>query len=115
MPQKLAGPRIEPPVSVPIDSGTIAAASALPDPLDEPLGVRVKSHGLRAGPNPETTPLPIANSSRFNLPASTAPALASRSVIVDSLSGTAVAVTFEPLVVSSPLVARMSFGAYGMP
>ena len=84
MPQKLAGPRIEPPVSVPIDNGTIAAASALPDPLDDPLGERARSHGLRDGPNPDTTPLPMANSSRFTLPTSTAPALVSRSVIVDS-------------------------------
>ena len=84
MPQKLAGPRIDPPVSVPIDSGTIAAASALPDPLDEPLGVRARSQGLRAGPKPETTPLPMANSSRFSFPTSTAPARARRSVIVDS-------------------------------
>jgi hypothetical protein len=84
MPQKVAGPRMDPPVSVPIDSGTMCAASAAPDPLDDPAGLYARSQGLRAGPNPDTTPLPIANSSRFSLPTRTSPASASRAVIVDS-------------------------------
>ena len=39
MPQAAAGPRIEPPVSVPIERGTCRAASAAPEPEEEPEGV----------------------------------------------------------------------------
>ena len=55
-----------------LESGTSAAASAEPEPLDDPLGDRAGSHGLRAGPKPDTTPLPIAYSSRLSFPTSTA-------------------------------------------
>src|SRR5512135_851688 len=111
MPQFAAGARIDPPVSVPIDSGTMSAMSAAPEPPDE----YARSHGLRAGPNPDRTPLPIANSRRFSLPSMIAPARLSRVVMVDSYAGTQSAVTFDPFVVRIPCVARMSFGAYGKP
>ena len=38
MPHNDAGLRIEPPVSVPSAAGTRPAASATPEPLDEPPG-----------------------------------------------------------------------------
>src|SRR5213593_1602735 len=49
MPQKDAGPRIEPPVSEPIAQGASPAAMAAPEPLDEPPVKCSRFHGLRAG------------------------------------------------------------------
>ena len=49
MPQKLAGWRIEPPVSVPVAAGSRRAATAAAEPPDEPPGTRAASHGLRTG------------------------------------------------------------------
>ena len=43
MPQKAAGMRTEPPVSVPIAEGTSPAATATPEPLEEPPGARCTS------------------------------------------------------------------------
>ncbi len=40
MPQKAAGTRTEPPVSVPSASGTAPPATADAEPLDEPPGMR---------------------------------------------------------------------------
>ncbi len=47
------GPRIEPPVSSPIATRPKFAASALPDPPDDPLGLRVGSYALRITPAAE--------------------------------------------------------------
>ena len=49
MPQKLAGWRIEPPVSVPVAAGSRRAATAAAEPPDEPPGTRARSQGLRTG------------------------------------------------------------------
>jgi hypothetical protein len=50
IPHSAAGWRIEPPVSVPIDHGTLPAATAAAEPPDEPPGTRARSHGLSVGP-----------------------------------------------------------------
>jgi hypothetical protein len=50
-PQQAAGMRIEPPPSLPCAIGTMPAATAAPEPPDEPPGVRSRSQGLRVGPN----------------------------------------------------------------
>src|SRR5712691_6051632 len=50
MPQKCAGRRIEPPVSEPSAAGMSRAATAAPEPEEEPPVFRVTSHGLCAGP-----------------------------------------------------------------
>ena len=50
MPQKCAGQRIEPPMSLPSSSGVNPAATAAAAPPDEPPGVRVVSHGLLVVP-----------------------------------------------------------------
>ena len=64
MPHSAAGWRIEPPVSVPIDHGTVPAATAAAEPPDEPPGTRARSHGFSVGPNAEfSVDEPIANSS----------------------------------------------------
>ena len=49
-PQADEGMRIEPPPSPPEAIGTMRAATAAPDPPEEPPGVRSVSQGLRAGP-----------------------------------------------------------------
>ena len=49
MPVSDAGWRIEPPVSVPVATGTRRAATAAAEPPDEPPGTREVSHGLWAG------------------------------------------------------------------
>ena len=49
-PHSEAGTRIEPLVSEPRVSGTWPAATAAPEPPEEPPAVRVGSWGLRVGP-----------------------------------------------------------------
>ena len=46
MPQKLAGWRIEPPVSVPVAPATSPAATAAAEPPLDPPGTRLVSHGF---------------------------------------------------------------------
>ena len=84
MPQTAAGPRIDPPVSLPIVSGTMPAATAAPEPDDDPAAVNSRPHGFFTVPNPERIPLPVANSRRFSLPSRIAPAASSRSTSVAS-------------------------------
>ena len=75
MPVKLAGWRIEPPVSVPVAAGTRRAATAAAEPPDEPPGTRDTSHGFCTGRKAEfSLPEPIANSSQLSLPSVTMPA-----------------------------------------
>ena len=49
IPEKAAGPRIEPPVSEPREPAQRPAARAAPDPLLDPPGMCSRFHGLRAG------------------------------------------------------------------
>jgi len=49
-PQKCAGMRIDPPMSVPMPSGLARAATSAASPPLLPPGVREASHGLRAAP-----------------------------------------------------------------
>ena len=82
-PQRAAGWRIEPPVSVPIAQGAIPAATAAAEPPEDPPGTRVRSHGFRTGPNAQcSVEEPIANSSWLVLPSSGAPAVSRRSTTV---------------------------------
>ena len=91
-----------------------ATAAALP-PLDPP-GTRERSHGLCTGPYAEFSfEEPIANSSQFVLPTSTAPSPDSRVHAVQSYGGTYPSRIFEPHVVRMPFVARTSFSAIGTP
>ncbi len=87
-PHRAAGWRIEPPVSVPSDSGAIEAATAAAEPPLDPPGTRSRSHGLRVGPKAEfSVDDPIANSSMLVLPSSTRPALAQRRTTVAVYGG----------------------------
>ena len=49
MPQKDAGPRMEPPVHEPRAPIACPEATADPEPLEEPPVMWAKFHGLRAG------------------------------------------------------------------
>ena len=61
---------------------TMPAATEAAEPPEEPPGTRVRSTGLSTGPHAlYSFELPIANSSQFVLPTSTAPA--SRSRVID--------------------------------
>ena len=46
MPQYAAGERIDPPVSVPSAPAQRCAATAAPEPPEDPPGIRFKSQGL---------------------------------------------------------------------
>src|SRR3954454_24503774 len=88
-PHSAAGCRMDPPVSVPRDAIHSSAATAAADPPDDPPGMRVTSHGFRVIWNAEfSVELPIANSSMFNRPNTTAPADFSFSVTVASYGAT---------------------------
>src|SRR5256885_8327928 len=87
-PQRAAGWRMDPPVSVPraIIASPAATAAALPPEL--PPGTRSRSHGLRVGKYPEfSVELPIANSSQFVTPSITAPASKRRATAVAVYGG----------------------------
>src|SRR3972149_2284040 len=104
-PQNDAGPRIEPPVSDPSDAGTRPAASAAPEPLDDPPVKCSRCHGLRAGGHGTSNDgPPCANSCVASLPSSTAPASSSRCVVVASSDGILSMQILEPAEVRMPLV-----------
>src|SRR5688572_32853454 len=79
-----AGIRMEPAVSVPVAAMQRSAATAAPDPPDEPPGTRFWFQGLRAGG--EVTPL--ANSCVTVFPTMIAPALRNRLTTALSASAT---------------------------
>src|ERR1051326_1684467 len=83
--QNAEGPRIEPPVSLPVPPSTRPAATEAPVPLDEPPVKRVVSHGLRAGGQGRSKlGPPKANSCVASFPMTTAPA--SRSFFTENAS-----------------------------
>jgi hypothetical protein len=75
MPQHAAGPRIEPPVSVPVAPAHRKAATAAPEPPLDPPGERSSAHGFFVGPYHGLLVVePAANSWALHLPTRTAPA-----------------------------------------
>ena len=77
-PQKAAGWRMEPPVSLPREKGASRAATQAALPPEEPPGTRSRPRGLCVTWNALFSVVePMANSSRFVLPSSTQPALRS--------------------------------------
>src|SRR3954447_7942394 len=87
-PHNPAGCRIDPPVSVPIASGTIPAATAAAEPPLEPPGDRSRSQGLRVTWNAEfSVEPPMANSSKFVRPMSTLSAARNFAITVESYGG----------------------------
>ena len=107
---------MEPPVSVPIASGTCPAATeaALP-PLDPP-GVRVGSCGLRVAPNADVSVVaPMANSSRLALPTITPPAALIRRTSIASRVTDPAGNALEPQVIGMPRTATLSFTTRVLP
>src|ERR1051326_2147383 len=107
---------MDPPVSEPSAIGTIPAATAAADPPLDPPGIRSVAHGFRTGPNAEfSLDDPIANSSQFVFPMTTAPASSSRATAVASYGGTYCSSIFDDAVVRTPRVQRLSLSATGTP
>src|SRR5512146_3059654 len=105
VPQKPAGLRIEPPVSEPIAPMQSCAATAAPEPLDEPPGWYAVFHGLRAaGKGWSGVIAPCADSCEPRLPRMTAPAPCRRRTVSASIAGTYSFLRFEWPVVSTPAV-----------
>src|ERR1700733_3122297 len=105
MPLAAAGARIEPPVSLPRVAGENPAATAAPEPDDEPAGECSRFHGLRAGGNRTSQDgPPWANSQVAFFPNRTPPAATSFSWQKESLSGTLSARSFDIAVVRMPAV-----------
>src|SRR5262245_52159874 len=96
MPHIEAGLRTEPPVSVPSAAGTMPAASATPEPLDEPPGKCRPPQGLTAGGHGRSNDgPPMANSWVASLPIITPPAALSRAVTGASAEATLSRSTLE--------------------
>src|SRR5262249_24170647 len=73
-------------------------------------------HGFRVTPNAEfSVDDPIANSSQFVLPTTTAPAASSRATTVASYGGTYDSRMRDAAVVFTPRASRLSLSATGTP
>ena len=117
-PHHAAGSRTEPPVSVPIATGARPAATATPEPLEDPPGVlcTAGSHGLRGVPMCVFVPKPpIANSTVCVLPSTIMPAAISRSASVAVTGEIRSFQTLEPPVVTRPCMSTRSLSAIGTP
>src|SRR5882724_13361657 len=100
-----AGKRTEPPVSVPIAHGANPEATATPEPLLDPPGVRgtSASQGFHGVPMCWLVPQPpIANSTLWVLPITIIPAAMSFLASVAVVGETRSRQTFEPPVVTRP-------------
>src|SRR5581483_9946352 len=114
VPVKAAGWRIEPPVSVPVAARQRLAATAAAEPPEEPPGVNgvlapFRRQGEMTLPkNDVSFDEPIANSSQFVLPSSTAPSRHRLAVTVDSYVGVKLPRMCEHAVERTPRVQNMS-------
>ena len=114
----MQGRRTDPPVSVPTATGASPAATATPEPLDEPPGVRWtrRSQGFHGVPSSALVPYPpIANSTVWVLPSTIMPASTRRRARVAVTGETRPAHGFDPPVVTRPSSSTRSFSATGMP
>ncbi|MNT08205.1 hypothetical protein D3C72_1429400 [compost metagenome] len=117
-PFRAAGIRTEPPVSEPSAAGASPAATATPDPLDEPPGTRCcrRSQGLRGVPMTGFVPQPPnANSTMWVLPNITMPASSRRATAVDVTPLRRSRQASDPAVVTWPWISHRSFTATGTP
>ena len=118
MPHSDAGWRIDPPVSVPIAHGARHAATATPEPLLEPPGVRgvVRSHGFQGVPRCWFVPQPPkANSTVWVLPSTIMPCPIMRRAIVAVTAERRARWAAEPPMVIRPSSSTRSFSATGTP
>ena len=95
--------RSEPPMSLPVARVVLPAASAAPEPPDEPPGVTAKFHGLRVMPHSFDQVMEALENSGVVLRAWTiAPASSSRWTVMEVWSGTKSRSSSEPLLVGLP-------------
>jgi hypothetical protein len=84
-----AGMRSEPPVSEPVQTGSMSVASATAEPPDEPPGLSMGLNGLPVAPHTGLRLLaPAPNSGTLVLPTTTAPAARTRPTMTLSQVGT---------------------------
>src|ERR1700694_2118846 len=111
-PQQDAGMRIEPPMSVPMATVAIPAATAAALPPLDPPGVMPARHGLLvAGKIALVVPTAAASSGRLVLPRMAAPAARARGTAAVASSGTRSRHTGLPSVHGIPLTGRLSLTA----
>ena len=116
IPQKAAGMRIDPPMSVPSASGARPAATAAPEPPLDPPGVRSSRRGLRVTPNSSLEVWPHSQNGGFVVFAITiAPASRRRRTATASHLGTKSASTRVPIVAGAPRTQITSLTATGTP
>jgi hypothetical protein len=101
---------IEPPVWVATLSGTIRAATLTAEPLDEPLAVRERSHGLQVGEGSRPANWVVCTLPRMMAPASRSPAMH-----VASTPGSRSRNGSKLAQVGSPRVKMRSLTEIGMP
>ena len=115
-PQKCAGTRMLPPMSVPIPSGDMPEAMAAPSPPDEPPGVCFVLQGFALWPK---TGLRLSakrpSCDRFVRPMMIAPASRRTVTIAASRVARTAARPTTPKVVASPAMSRFSFTETGRP
>src|SRR5664280_2576465 len=115
-----AGHTMDPSVSVPTASGTSPAATAAPDPEDDPPALRSRAHGLATSPPVADQPLVdrsermLAHSDRLVEASTTAPASRSRPTSGASRAGRPRS-DAEPAAPGSPVTSMLSFTITGTP
>ena len=115
-PQKEAGIRIEPPVSLATASGTMPAATAAAEPPLDPPAMRSRSHGLRVDPRSAFwVVIPQPNSWERVVPTTTAPARRSAATMAASAVARRPASTIDPYVTSVSATSNSSFTPMGTP
>ena len=115
-PQKVAGMRTDPPVSLATAAGTMPEATAAADPPLEPPGTRPVFHGLRGlGRVACCEVIPQPNSWERVTPTITAPAARSRRTSSASTSDTRPARTSEPWSPVAPATSNSSLTPTGTP
>src|SRR5215813_880323 len=114
MPHIEAGLRTDPPVSVPRAAGTKPAATATPDPLEDPPEKWSRCQAFRAGGQGKSKDgPPMANSWVASLPTRTPPAACSRCVTTASVRARLSARILEWAVVGTPATVEQGIRRMG--
>ena len=111
-----AGMRSDPPVSDPVQTGSMSHASAAAEPPDEPPAFSSGLNGLPVAPHTTLRVLaPAPSSGTLVFATRIAPAARSRATIATSREGTLPRDIGEPYVVRRPAVSSRSFTPSGRP